>query len=82
MANFPWLLWIGSTIAIEVFLVWYVWRSQSAGVIERHRWPLKSERLLDRDEDEARFDRVINAWRMLMLVVPLVTFGLLYFGDY
>jgi hypothetical protein len=82
MTDFPWLYWVLSTIAFEVFLVWYIRRAQATGSIENHNWPFKSERLMERSEDPPKFDRLIRGWWMLTPVVPFITFGLLYFGDY
>ena len=82
MADFPWLYWALSTIAFEVFLVWYIRRAQASGSIEWDNWPFKSERLMERSEDAHKFDRLIRGWWKLTVLVPFITFGLLYLGDY
>ena len=82
MDDFPWLYWILSTIAFEVYLVWYIRRAQARGSIDSYNWPFKSERLLERSEDTQKFDRVIRGWWKLTLLAPFITSGVLYFGDY
>jgi hypothetical protein len=82
MADFPWLLWVISTVSLEAFLIWYIHRAERTSTIVRDNFPFKSETVLTKDEDKARFDRLIRAWRKLLYLVPIITFGLLYFGDY
>jgi len=82
MAYFPWLYWVLSTIAFEALLIWYIRRAEASGSIDWYNWPFKSERLMERSEDTQKFDRVIRGWWRLTVLVPFITFGLLYFGDY
>ncbi len=82
MADFPWLLWVISTVVIEAFLIWYIRRAERTSTIVWDKFPFKSEILLAKDEDKPRFDHLIRTWRKLMYLVPFITFGLLYFGDY
>jgi len=82
MSDFPWLLWIASTLAFEVFLFRYIRRCERAGSIQMSNWPPGSGSLLRRADDEERFNRLILAWRRLMFALPLIIFGLLYLGDY
>jgi hypothetical protein len=78
MSEFPWLQWIASTVAVELFFWWFIRRAEKTGSIERHRWPFRSERLMDRADNEERFDRLIGGWRRLMYLLPLISFAVFY----
>ncbi|MGC1206170.1 MAG: hypothetical protein WA839_14970 [Flavobacteriaceae bacterium] len=82
MADFPWLMWVISTVALEAFLMWYIRRAERTSTIVRGDFPLKGETVLAREEDKPLFDHLIRTWRKLMYLVPFITFGLLYFGDH
>ena len=82
MADFPWLYWVFSTIAFEFLLLLYIRRAEASGSIDWYNWPFKSEQLMERSEDTQKFDCVIRGWWRLTVLVPFITFGLLYFGDY
>ena len=82
MADFPWTFWLGSTALFEGFLVWYILRTKSKGAVENLDWSFKSEGELTRAENPELFARLITGWWKLCLLLPFITFGLLYFGDF
>ncbi len=82
ISDFPWLTWVVTTALAEGFLVWYISRAKSREVIEHLSWNLRWKPILTRDDNAELFERLINGWWKLCLLLPFLSFGLLYLGDY
>ncbi len=63
-------------------MIWYIRRAERTGTINDYRFLLKNKPVMGREENPEKFDRLISGWWKLCLLIPFITFGVIYFRGF